>query len=75
MFVPDLYPDLSTDELAEAHDQLCQQYGEMHAEHRGETARFGDSWPGAQIDLHNLWQIIRGVEIELHVRTGAISYE
>ena len=75
MFVPDLYPELSTEELAEALDYLSQEYGETYSQHKGETARFGDSWPGAQIQLHNMWQNIRQVEIEIAARTGAISYE
>jgi hypothetical protein len=42
----DLIDDLSYD-LSEAWSQL----GEIEAEHRNETALFGDSWPGAQIEI------------------------
>jgi hypothetical protein len=53
------------EEDAEAHFFLCEQLGEMTAEHRGEVARFGDSWPGAQLDLAHLRGVIDAIELRL----------
>ena len=60
--------DLTYDELCEAHDQLSQQLGEIIAEHRSETAMFGDSWPGAQIQIADMQRVVRELEarIEAH---------
>ena len=41
----------SLEQLWEDYDALSQQAGELEAEHRSETAAFGDSWPGAQIQV------------------------
>lgn len=55
------YP-CSYDDMVEGLDGLQQQYGEMYAEHRSETAMFGDSWPGAQPQLRAMRQTITRLE-------------
>ena len=43
----------------EAIDGGEECYWDTMAEHKGEVARFGDSWPGAQVQLA---QMLRGIE-------------
>ncbi len=42
-----------------------ESYGETVAQHRGETAQFGDSWPGAQVEIANMRQAIERSERRL----------
>lgn len=63
--------DLTDDELGELLSGVCEQYGDMQAEHLAETARFGDSWPGAQITLAAMRQDIALLEAEADRRRAA----
>lgn len=38
---------------------------ERISEHNGEVARFGDSWPGAMIQLHSSIAWVKGIERQL----------
>lgn len=42
---------MSYEDLCKQLDEAEQQLGEIRAEHLSETAAFGDSWPGAQIQI------------------------
>ncbi len=53
------------DELCEALQGLQEHYGETYAQHRNETAQFGDSWPGAQIELSEMGASVRKLEAEI----------
>jgi hypothetical protein len=50
------------EDAAEAYWGLCEQLGETIAQHKGETALFGDSWPGAMRDIADLNEVIRKIE-------------
>lgn len=39
-------------DVLEGMDHGIESYCETAAEHAGEVERFGDSWPGALLDLH-----------------------
>ena len=45
---------LSDEDIAEGLDAIGQGYGDTLTQHRSETALYGDSWPGAQIELAEL---------------------
>ena len=68
--------DLTFDELCEAHDDICQRLGETIAQHRSETAMFGDSWPGAQIQIAEMQEHERELRarIEAHeLKRGSLD--
>lgn len=55
-------------ELADELDQANEILGELICQHRSECALYGDSWPGAQIDIQKargLFDRIRR-ELEAH---------
>lgn len=52
-------------ELCEALQGLQEHYGETYAQHRNETKQFGDSWPGAQIELSEMSASVRKLEAEI----------
>ena len=49
-------------ELREEYDQTLEQLGETIAEHKSETALYGDSWPGAQLDIGRLQRAVSNLE-------------
>lgn len=55
---------LSDDLLAEGIEALSTYYYETLAEHQGEVARFGDSWPGAQLQLQEMRQALSEYQAE-----------
>lgn len=69
--IEEIYEDF--DELCEALGYFHEQYGETYAEHRNETAMFGDSWPGAQLQLAEMSAAIRRAEAVVagHPSAGA----
>ena len=46
------------EQLLEDLSQAEQQLGETIAEHKNETAMFGDSWPGAQLQISELQSFV-----------------
>lgn len=62
------------DDLGEAIDGTIECYGDTYAEHRGETARFGDSWPGAQIQLANMNNGITSMEAEYAAMQAVLDH-
>jgi len=61
--------------LEEGIRAVGEQLGDTIAEHRSETAAFGDSWPGAQIQISNMWAHLHALEAELaDVRSGVLFY-
>jgi len=42
-----------------------ESYGETVAQHRSESAAYGDSWPGAQVEIANMRQAIERSEARL----------
>jgi hypothetical protein len=52
--------EILSDTLADAYEAYC----ELLAEHRSETALFGDSWPGARVQLDGMRQNIAAMEAE-----------
>ena len=59
------------DELEEELMYLTMQCGDIEAEHLGECARFGDSWPGAQMQIAAFKADIRERRAELENRKEA----
>lgn len=57
--------ELPYEEMCEALQGLQEHYGETYAQHRNETAQFGDSWPGAQIELSEMGASVRKLEAEI----------
>lgn len=53
-------------ELTERRDALEEQLGDMICQHKSETAHYGDSWPGAQVEI---------VAMQQHVATVAKAIE
>lgn len=51
--------------LLEELDIAIEMYGETRAQHINETAQFGDSWPGAQIELSEMASDIAKLEARL----------
>lgn len=61
-------------DLAECVDFVAESYGDMRAEHRGEVARFGDSWPGAQLQLASMRRDLEALELELAGHPDRLSH-
>jgi hypothetical protein len=59
------------DALNEQLIDLSISLGETEAEHLGETARYGDSWPGAQIQIRDAKAIINTLATEIANREAA----
>jgi hypothetical protein len=53
------------DQLSEALGFAYEQQGEIEAQHRSETAQFGDSWPGAQLQIASGRRTLRRMEAQL----------
>lgn len=55
--------------IAYAHEALSPEalepLYERIAEHNGEVARFGDSWPGALVQIHSSISEVRSIERQL----------
>jgi hypothetical protein len=55
--------------IAYAHEALnpeaLEGLYERISEHNGEVARFGDSWPGAMIQIHSSIAQVKGIERQL----------
>lgn len=62
------YSDYTIEELEEFVMFGNENLGELIAQHRAETAAFGDSWPGAQIQIQNLAEDLRNASAELDRR-------
>lgn len=61
--------------LEGAIDAIGEHLGETICQHRSETAMFGDSWPGAQIEISRMHERLRELEQELNdVRSGVLFY-
>lgn len=58
-----------TEFIAYAHEALdadaLEGLYERIMEHNGEVARFGDSWPGALIQIHSSIAWVKGIERQL----------
>jgi hypothetical protein len=50
-------------ELFERREALREQLGDMICQHKSETAGFGDSWPGAQLEITAMEQHVAAVEV------------
>lgn len=53
------------DYLCDGLDGVRECYGDSYAEHRGETALYGDSWPGAQLQLQAMHDTMAEIEAEI----------
>lgn len=53
-------------EHVERREALDEQLGDMVSQHKAETCHYGDSWPGAQVEIHAM---------ELHVATMSREIE
>lgn len=62
---------LSDDDLAEGIEALGTYYSETLAQHRNETALYGDSWPGAQVQLRQALTHLDAYEAEYARRLAA----
>jgi hypothetical protein len=55
--------------IAYAHEALdaevLEGLYERISEHNGEVARFGDSWPGALVQIHSSIAWVKGIERQL----------
>jgi len=76
--VADVAIELPADEveylrLCDDLDACREAYSENYAQHRSETALYGDSWPGAQIQLREVSNTISELEARYnaHPRTVA----
>jgi len=52
--IVDRYKAYSTDDLTEAEEHCSQHLGETESQHQSETAAFGDSWPGACLQINDI---------------------
>jgi hypothetical protein len=48
--------DMTDSELNEGYEAWLEQYHDTLSQHRAECAGFGDSWPGAELQLDRLWR-------------------
>jgi hypothetical protein len=56
------------EDLIEAQEMLSnaqEMYYEMKATALGETAMFGDAWPGANLDINNAYKCMKAWEKEV----------
>ena len=53
------------DELLERRDALNEQLGDMETQHKAETAHYGDSWPGAQVEIEAMRQHVAALDREI----------
>jgi hypothetical protein len=65
------YRNKTIEEVRDDLEDFDQQVGEIEAEHLGETARFGDSWPGAQIQLSEANESLAELRKYLEAREAA----
>ena len=57
--------EVSLTELQEIYGDVCEQYGDLRAEHEGECAAFGDSWVGAQEQVSRLYRGMKELEEQI----------
>jgi len=65
----DVWSQFSSDyeKMTEFMGSLVQQLGETKAQHDSETSAFGDSWPGAQIEMAELREQIAMLDRTMRV--------
>lgn len=56
---------MTTEEKHEALEAMCETLGMIESQHNAEVAGYGDSWPGAQIQIHELKVQIAEIEASL----------
>ena len=60
--------DYTDAEIIEGIDIIGQQYGEISSQHASECALYGDSWAGAESDIHDTHQRLKAFEREAERR-------
>lgn len=53
------------DELYEALSYQEEVLGELESQHRAEVNHYGDSWPGAQLQIERLKQTIESIKCQI----------
>lgn len=56
-------------------DQALEPLYERISEHNGEVARFGDSWPGALLQINSCISTVRKIEAQLARLEGRAARE
>lgn len=49
---------MTVNDLHDTVEALSENLGEVESQHQSETACYGDSWPGAQIEISNMGQCL-----------------
>lgn len=62
------YAHLNNEEILEGIEAVDEQLGEIECQHRSECALFGDSWPGAQLQIAEIRSHLGELRTEAEAR-------